>query len=66
MFSCFYVSWSLPAFFFLARFGCKTDRHIINITMFFKFFFAYRQGLYADKNALFIGLLIVEVVGPKH
>ncbi len=38
---CFYVfmfRWILPAFFLLARSGRKTDGHIINIRMFFKFF----------------------------
>jgi hypothetical protein len=45
----FMLCLSLPAFFFLlARFGHKTDGHIKNIRMFFKFFmffFAYRQSL---------------------
>jgi hypothetical protein len=47
MFLCFYVSLDLASvFFLLARSGCKTDGHIINIRMFIKFFmfFLHRQG----------------------
>ncbi len=45
---CFYFSLDLASvFFFMARSGRKTDGHIINICMFFKFFmffFAYSKS----------------------